>query len=128
MLARAFLISLLFVVSASGHTPSRWLEVAGGAWHPPASSLATVEAALKSIVISKGGMHKPKWADYKFQYQGRETPQGKRYIYINAFCDVGKRGNPEDWVMVYDGGACYFQGKYDPTSKRAYDVEVNGEA
>jgi hypothetical protein len=128
MLTRALFLSLLLLASAGALSRTHWVEVAGGAWHPPGSFLVNTEAALKSVVISKGSGHIPKWSDFTFQYQGRETPEGKKYIYINAFCDRAKRGELEEWVRVYDGGACYFQGKYDPTSKRAYDVEVNGEA
>jgi hypothetical protein len=128
MLTRAPFLGLLLLASAGAVSRPHWVEVAGGAWHPPGPFLVKAEAALRSVVISKGGVHTPKWSDYTFQYQGRETPEGNKYIYINAFCDRAKRGEPEEWVMVYDGGACYFHGKYDPTSKRAYDVEVNGEA
>jgi hypothetical protein len=128
MLMRALLLSLLLLASAGAHSKPRWVEIAGGAWRPPGSFLVDAEAAFKSVVISKGGMRMPKWSDYTFQFQGRETAEGKKYIYINAFCDRATRGEPEEWVTVYDGGACYFQGKYDPTSKRAYDVAVNGEA
>jgi hypothetical protein len=128
MLTRALFLSLLLLASAGALSRPHWVEIAGGAWHPPGPLLVNAEAALKSVVISKGGMHMPKWSDYTFQYQGRETPEGKKYIYFNAFCDRAKRGEPKEWVTVYDGGACYFQGKYDPTPKRAFDVEVNGEA
>jgi hypothetical protein len=45
---------------------------------------------------------------------------------VNAFCHIDSRRLDTEWVVVYDGGACYFSAKYDPTAKRVYDIEVNG--
>ena len=43
-----------------------------------------------------------------------------------AFTISGIRN--KEWVEVYDGGACYFSGKYDPDKKLVYDLTVNGVA
>jgi hypothetical protein len=108
----------------------RWTEVVGGAWHPDAAMLAQMDEALQApvgrLAQQRGGL-KP-WAQYSLQYQGRMTLVAKRYIYVNAFCDQEHARLDLVWVEVLDGGACFFQAKYDPAKKIVYDVYVNGLA
>jgi hypothetical protein len=69
--------------------------------------------------------------DYEFQYQGRTSLNGGRYVEVNAFCN---RGAVDDkflrskWLKVFDGGTCYFSGKFDPATNHAFDLDVNGLA
>lgn len=69
-----------------------------------------------------------KWDTYRFQYQGQEN-NGRRFVYINAFCDFGKNTNlSSGFIFVFDGGSCYFQVKYDPIVDTYFDTSINGEA
>jgi hypothetical protein len=108
----------------------RWIEIRRGAWEPHTLPFANIENSLRPLVVAaardRGGV--PEWSAYTFQYQGRHNPLGRKYVYINAFCDAHQRDSVTEWVEVKDGGACFFNAKYDPESKRVYDVVVNGIA
>jgi len=71
-----------------------------------------------------------KWNTYRFQYQGQEE-KGRKFIYINAFCNLynPKGVNLEhSFVLVDDGGSCFFDLKYDPAADTFFDAFINGEA
>jgi hypothetical protein len=125
-------VVLALVASAAIADASKWLEVQGGEWSPSVASLTKVDAALRAAVPSAAGSLNPlpNWQSYTFQYQGRTTPSGRRFVYVNAFCHdpVAHRNLNKEWVTVLDGGACFFSAKYDTESERLYDLEVNGTA
>jgi hypothetical protein len=123
-------VFLWIVAVASAADSQRWVQVAGGLWQPSPATLSELEAALKPAVASaaRNRGRLPLWSDYTFQFQGRTTLLGRRYVYVNAFCGHEGGNLREDWVRVLDGGACYFSAKYDPNRKLVYDVEVNGVA
>ncbi len=131
MLRPATLIAvvLLGAVAVAADSP-RWVEVSGGAWEPQSPLFAQIESALRLevAVAAKNCGPLPDWESYTFQYQGRRTVLGRKFVYINAFCDDPRQYNLAEWVEVLDGGACFFRAKYDPESKRVYDVLVNGVA
>jgi hypothetical protein len=124
------LVIALWSVSALAFDPAHWVEVKGGAWQPNSTVLVDLESALKSAVgpASRNRGRIPEWNEYTFQYQGRTTLLGRKFVYINAFCHPDGRSLDKEWVEVYDGGACYFSGKYDPDKKLVYGLTVNGVA
>ena len=126
-----FAIAILFASLLTGACDlARWVEVRGSAWHPQSTVLPGLEAVLRPAVLdaSKNRGRTPKWTEYTFQYQGRTTLLGERYIYVNAFCGTSEVQITITWVTVMDGGACYFSVKYDPDANRVYDLVVNGVA
>src|SRR4029077_9774817 len=126
------LLTLVVVRVTIAADASHWVEVTGGSWTPSAAVLAEAESALKAALpaaaANRGRL--PDWGTYTLQFQGMSPFLGRRYIRVNAFCDSPKNhGNiKSQWVFVYDGGACFFSGTYDPVSRRVYDLEVNGVA
>jgi hypothetical protein len=124
------LAALVVSVSVFSAASAQWTEVVGGAWHPDAKTLLQVDEALQSPVADRaadrGGIRP--WAEYSFQYQGRKTLLGKRYIYINGFCIHGMAHLDRVWVDAMDGGSCFFRAKYDPEKNVVYDLAVNGVA
>jgi hypothetical protein len=132
MRTRFCVLTLGLVRLASAADVSHWLEVRGGAWTPTAAVLSEAEGALKAAVPSaaSGRGPLPAWSTYTFQFQGMSSVTGRHYIRVNAFCDSPKNHSDisSHWVLVYDGGACFFSGKYDPSAKRVYDLQVNGVA
>lgn len=125
-------LALLFSISVNAQNPSKWIEVKGGTWKPDDTMLSDLEVSLKPAITagSKNRGHMQDWSKYTFQYQGRSPELGKRYIFVNAFCD-DPQNHPNlqnIWVQVMDGGACFFSGKYEPETKRLYDISVNGVA
>jgi hypothetical protein len=124
-------IAVLFASSVAGAPDhSRWVEVQGGAWHPQSTVLPDLETVLRPAVAdaSKNRGRAPKWTEYTFQYQGRTSLLGRRYIYVNAFCGTSEVQITKSWVTVMDGGACYFSAMYDPDTNRVYDLVINGVA
>lgn len=63
---------------------------------------------------------------YTLQYRG-ELENGKRVISVNAMCAAPENWQTR-WVMVLDGGDCFFQVKYDLDAGTFFDLSVNGEA
>lgn len=117
-------------IAALAFNSAHWIHVKGGAWDPTSGVLAELEAALRPALAAaaRNRGRLPKWDEYTFQYQGRTTLLGRKFVYVNAFCSHEGRDLTQDWVIVLDGGACYFSAKYDPATKLIYDLEVNGVA
>ena len=127
-----YLPAAMMVVSiqASAVNLAAWLEVRGGSWTPDAAMLSQLDDLLKPAVqtAAKNRGRMPPWSQYHFQYQGRTSLLGHKYVYVNAFCEDSVNDVSGDWVTVLDGGACYFSAKFDPEAKRVYEVAVNGVA
>jgi hypothetical protein len=94
------------------------------------STLTELEAVLRPAIetASHNRGRLPPWHEYTFQYQGRASLLGQQYVYVNGFCSYSQGDLRAQWVEVFDGGACFFHAKYEPASKRLYDVVVNGVA
>jgi hypothetical protein len=65
--------------------------------------------------------------DYKRQYLGI-LENGEQIIYANFFCDATFEEWRQEFVLVNDGGDCFFQVKYNVATGEFYDFSVNGEA
>ena len=131
------------VIVASGYTmaanssrsrataaQAHWFEMPGGSWNPSSRLLGEIESTLKrdlpAASVGRGDL--PSWDAYTLQYRGERSLTLRRYVRINAFCD-SRSSHPRwhrEWVVVYDGGACFFSARFDPESDRLYDLEVNG--
>ena len=64
---------------------------------------------------------------YKRQYVG-VVKNGEQDIFINFFCDSGHVEWTKHFVMVSDGGACFFQVTFSTKTKTFSDLMVNGVA
>jgi len=65
--------------------------------------------------------------DYNRQYIGIII-DGRQSMYANYFCDDGGPDWRTRFVIVMDGGDCFFQFKYDTASGEFFDLQVNGSA
>ena len=107
---------------------------ATGAWQPSAADVAQLEADLPAFLQSAENpwlrTDPPIWErapDYMRQYLGI-VENGQEVIYANFFCSDFDLDWQEEFVLVMDGGDCYFQVKYNPTTGEFYDFSVNGES
>jgi hypothetical protein len=127
---RRIVLILALAPTFAAADPPQWIEVGGGAWKPKPEVLSQAEAALRTAVPTAAANrgHLPEWHSYTFQYQGRSPLLGRRYVFVNAFCDdpAHHPNLAKTWVEVFDGGACFFSAKYDPDSHQLYDLAVNG--
>jgi len=122
---------LFLAVITSANADERWIKVAGGNWDPSPKMLADLKAQIESYVKTQAkaqGRQLKKWQDYIFQYQGQEE-KGRKFIFINALCVQGDRQRlDKEIVIIFDGGSCYFNVKYDPLRNAFFDLFINGEA
>jgi hypothetical protein len=101
-------------------------------WVPSAGTIAAAEAQLSSHVQAlpaEGNERlKSSLSSYGRQYVG-VTKSGVRVLVINGFC--GGLDFPRartEFVMVADGGSCFFQAYYDADAAKLMYVDVNGVA
>ena len=66
-------------------------------------------------------------AAYNKQYIGYYDSNNEKIIYINFFCNKEHHEN-NDFVVMFDGGTCYFQARFNTASKKFFDLEINPEA
>ena len=103
-------------------------------WTPSEEAVLAIEGGLVSFLqenpdrfYSQGTPVWERLDDYNRQYLGIVL-DGKRLVYANYFCDSTGRDWKKDFVMVLDGGDCFFQFKYDVDSGEFFDLQVNGNA
>ena len=104
-----------------------------GYWTPSQADAIALETGLPAYLQANAGYFQPQppiWErleDYKRQYLGIQE-NGKRVIYANYFCEAHNTDWENQFVLVIDGGDCYFQIKFEIDTHRFYDLRVNGEA
>lgn len=118
---------------ARGQSIGSWLGVDVDYWTPGQEDANAVESGVAAYLQENADsfyMPGPSvWErldEYNRQYIGLIVDD-RKIIYANFFCD-GLTDWEQEFVMVLDGGACYFQFKYDPDTEEFLDLQVNGEA
>ncbi len=67
--------------------------------------------------------------DYKKQLIVVTNLKGEKEVWLNCFCDnFGAKSWRTEILIVKDGGPCYFNFKINLTTKKFYDLGVNGVA
>jgi hypothetical protein len=107
------------------------LEDATPYWTPTDAEIRVLEAALPEFLAKSWPADRGRLdglEQYRRQYFGLSR-EGRRVIFVNAFCGPFAETLP-DWqkrlVTVSDGGGCFFQVYYDPSTKEFRDLRVNG--
>jgi hypothetical protein len=113
--------------------PKRGPEAIEGSWQPTKEQIDTLETNIQSVTELRnfGAPHGEKIAhpeQYFRQYLG-VVRGGKMRIYVNAMCDVKAEPDWRDHLeIVMDGGSCFWQAWYDPTSGKFLELSINGRA
>ena len=76
---------------------------------------------------AKQGRGLPEWSRYFFQYQGQSI-DGRRLVFTNAFCIEPPENVEERFLLVLDGGACFFSVQYDPQQQVFLELSFHGDA
>jgi hypothetical protein len=103
-------------------------------WTPTEAQVMALEAGLVPFLESEVSADYYRygfWEDlptYKRQYFGITFNQGQPLILANYFCVDQFEYWLDTYVMVMDGGDCFFHLLYDPTSASYSDLRINGEA
>lgn len=110
------------------------IEVTPPYWTPSVADISELNSKLKKYLHESKDAATDKvltnYADYKIQYLGY-SENGKKWILVNAFCKSVWKENyawHNSVVVVFDGGPCFFQIRYDVESFRFKRFEVNGES
>lgn len=113
-----------------------WLVADSGTleyWSPTAADIHALEEGLIPYLQANQdrfyGVESTAWESlekYNRQYLGLILNE-KKTIYANFFCESTHTDWKKDFIFVLDGGACYFQFKYDPGTAEFFDLQVNGE-
>ncbi|HEV2133903.1 MAG TPA: hypothetical protein VGR47_06530 [Terracidiphilus sp.] len=101
-------------------------------WQPSRADLATLEAALPQISRMKAQPRDPRHIADPNRYFLQYLPivqRGKKQIFVSAFCDApaGDKWRSHLYIVV-DGGECYWQVYFDPTSGKFVNLIINGRA
>ncbi len=108
-----------------------WLVNREGFWTPSAEDILKLEEGLAAYLSQNSSyffLQPPVWEsleDYQRQYIGLERG-GIQIIYGNFFCDSLGLDWQETFVVVEDGGDCYFQVEYNVESGFFIKLIVNG--
>ncbi len=121
-------MTLLGAVAAAAIAVGAWVSVPGGIWTPTAEQFDEVHGSLEGYVKQQAAAQHvtlPDWSSYSFQYQGRKH-HSRKFIYISALCQSQDEADPQQFVLVDDGGPCFFQIRYDLQTKMFYRLQFNG--
>lgn len=90
-------------------------------------TIKRIKTKYPQIDIDKKQFTINQLASYGRQYLAVLTPESKKIVYLNAFCDPEDDDYwKKDWVCVYDGGNCFFQLKIDLQTNQVIEFRVNG--
>ncbi|MCX5784638.1 MAG: hypothetical protein NTX59_03020 [Elusimicrobia bacterium] len=122
---------IIFSASATEKLASHEAEWEAPFWEPSSRQILRFEAAFPEYLRGNPtgrGMPGEDFKSYGRQYFGI-SKNGKRLIYLNAFCGPERFPNRQMYkVWVLDGGKCYFHVIYNPAENKFSDLQYNGEA
>jgi hypothetical protein len=104
-----------------------WYEVRGGAWRVPAEMVADMAAGIQA---EAGAAVRARLDTYTIQYQG-ESAGNARTVRLMGACDtpgMQERALSDRFLVVDDGGKCFFDATYDPVQKRFMSLDYHGNA
>lgn len=96
-------------------------------WTPPEVDTNAMNSVLVRYLESVEPELLEKYKGYKHQYFGY-IMDGKKYIYGNYFCDDFGQNWRQTFIVVMDGGDCFFQAIYDVDEVKIVELYINGEA
>lgn len=114
----------------------RWASAGAnfeGYWMPSGKDLLTMEVQLGPYLQAHADQffaHPTVWEqldEYHRQYVGLVV-DGKSLIYGNFFCAETETDWTHAWVIVLDGGDCFFQVTFDVAGQTFIRLQVNGES
>ena len=107
------------------------LKGAAPYWTPSAEQVQDLERALPGFLERAWPEGQPPIENleaYLRQYFGISR-DGRRIIFLNAACASYASTNPkwrDSFIFVFDGGSCFFQLEYEPSTKQFRNLSVNG--
>jgi hypothetical protein len=105
-----------------------WVRVPEGTWTATARQRDEVSSGIQEFVKQQAkeqNLKLPRWSSYSFQYQ-EQVDGNQKIIFVNAFCIAPPGYVRQRFVVVLDGGPCFFQVKFDPQTKQFSQLRFNG--
>jgi hypothetical protein len=99
-------------------------------WVPDSATMKVVKADLETAAeraAAERHLDLPEWSSYRFQFQGRLV-DGKRIVFVNAYCWLAEDQSEDEFILVEDGGTCFFETNYDLESKSFGRIAFHGRA
>jgi hypothetical protein len=97
--------------------------------------LATIDSVFNACITdynnsAKDGHFKIDLSkrSYKKQLIAVLNYYGQKSIWVNCFCDVTGMPWRTEIIVVEDGGNCFLHFKVNLTTKKYYELSVNGDA
>lgn len=122
------------IFSAEQSAQARGIFTAESTWTPSPADVAKLEAGLTTFLQGVENpwlrTDPPIWQrvpEYHRQYLGL-VQNGEDIIYANFFCVDDFDDWQNEFVLVMDGGDCFFQIRYNPQTDEFLDIMINGEA
>ncbi len=120
---KKFLTILLILISPASFSGD-WVKVKNWATPLEVNPVAIEKMLWDYITKNSTQTFQPR-DSYTYQYKTVSDHE----LYINAMCDTHDRADlTQEFVMVFDGGSCYFQATYNFKTNAFVKLEVNGEA
>lgn len=95
---------------------------------PTMEQVLEIECKLSAHLRPNHPMLFRKWTSYYRQYTGIQIVDGDKKIRGNFLCQVEGNRWKDEWIMVLNGGDCYFSFSYDPDKREIFEFAVNGKA
>jgi hypothetical protein len=121
---KVFIRVIYIIIFSAPAIAGDWITVDGGIIEVNLDQNA-VENRLWSYLSTNSKREFEQRSTYTYQYQAVSN----EVIKIYAMCNVRSKENlHKEFVMVFDGGSCYFEVKYSIKTGEFSELHVNGEA
>ena len=95
---------------------------------PTEKQIGRIEKTLAIYLKTKQPKLFKKYAAYYRQYTGLEIVGVRKVVRGNFLCHVDGDSWRKQWILMMDGGDCYFNFSYDADKDEIFEFDVNGEA
>lgn len=102
-----------------------------GSWQPDQADLAALEVALPQVSGMKAQNRDPRHINGPDRYFLQFLPiiqHGKRKIFVSASCELPGDEWRHRLQIITDGGECFWQAYFDPTTRKFSNLSINGRA
>jgi hypothetical protein len=101
-------------------------------WAPTSEEIARLEGQLKPYLEGVATLGAKaaiaKLENSKRQYLGY-TDADKKWVFVNSICEASWKRHGfwyDDIIIVFDGGPCFFNVRYDLSSAQFDQLQING--
>jgi len=127
-IVKIVMFTTFFTFATVASAENIWVKAKGGIWEPNDTTLIAMKSGIERYVKTEAKIRNRqllRWDKYVFQYIAYKE-KDKKYLLVNGICDIKDRERLENFMIIDDGGSCYFSFKFNPENKQYYDLSING--